>query len=54
MTVPCWAALCCEEDLRLVETQEELDELIAFNEDDDLDMPYRFWATKDEAMAALT
>ena len=55
MTVPCWATICCEEDLRCVETQAELDELLAFNEDDgnDLGLLYRFWRTKEEALAEL-
>jgi hypothetical protein len=47
-----WYTFCCEEDLKQIETDEELAEVVAETYDDGSPL-YRFWPTREAAMVDL-
>jgi len=49
-----WYAFCCEEDLKQIETEDELTEALEENAEwlDEFDWPfYRFFTTREDAVA---
>jgi hypothetical protein len=46
-----WATLCCHLDLQQITNQERLDDIIDGLEDE---IPWRVWATKEEALSEIS
>lgn len=55
--VGAWAAICCEEDLHPIKTEEEAEQVREQIRDDMIELTYSMvpmvWKTKEEALAAL-